>query len=271
MTTKPSEHVLDLFAVPNNLTQLGDQGPSFRAGDLILCPGHGGAVQEWLSPVLARLALDLDTRPGQDRRDLRVAMPVPARNGEWVVDGWAAYRYEPGSRPLRDLAVIRAVGALLHAELATCIDARPLLTHDTTARQEWAERAAFGEVEVDVTGRAAAEPLVRALLAERDLSADLGQDQLVHGDLARNVLLDAHDAPVVIDLTPCWRPPLWADAVCVLDSALLGDDPVALEPWPVGLPRQAMVRAALFRMLADPDPDVDVYLRVLTCLLPSVG
>ena len=80
----------------------------------------------------------------------------------------------------------------------------------------------------------------------------LGPDQLVHGDLAGNVLLDATGTPVVIDLAPYWRPALWAEAVCVLDAVLWhGADPQVLEPWRHGVHQQAMLRAAVFRLLSE--------------------
>ena len=89
---------------------------------------------------------------------------------------------------------------------------------------------------------------------------DLGREQLVHADLAGNVLLDAAGAPFVIDLSPAWRSPLWAEAVCVLDAVLWHGAPAdALDEWRTGAPRQAMLRAALFRVLSDQPCDVARY------------
>ncbi len=88
-----------------------------RAGDLVLSPGRDPQVSAWLNPVLARLAVRLDERPGRRPRDIRIAMPVPARNGEWVVDGWGASRYEPGTTACHDVDVLLATGRVLHAEL----------------------------------------------------------------------------------------------------------------------------------------------------------
>jgi hypothetical protein len=119
----PSERVLDLFAVPDAVAPLGPT--SVVAGDLVLSPGHEAQVQDWLSPVLARLAVTMDTRPRRRPQDLRLAVPVPARDGSWVVDGWAACRYEPGSAPTDDLDVTLAVGRVLHAELASAVPPRP--------------------------------------------------------------------------------------------------------------------------------------------------
>lgn len=266
-----TEHVLDLFAVPGDTTPVpGGSGHGVRAGDLVLSPGRDAATLDVLAPVLARLAVDLDTRAGRDHRDLRIAMPVPARDGSWVVDGWAATRHEPGCVPLTDLSAIRAVGALLHAELARRPLERPLpRREDRWAR---AERAAFGEEAIPAgTLRHRDEDLLRLLADHRD-DTRLGPDQLVHGDLAGNVLLTPQGAPLVIDVSPYHRPALWAEAVAVLDAVVgLDADPAVMDEWTSGAAGQAMVRAAIFRLLSDPSAATPAYTRVLDPLLASLG
>jgi hypothetical protein len=91
-----------------------------------------------------------------------------------------------------------------------------------------------------------------------------GVARLVHADLAGNVLLDAAGAPVVIDVVPAWRPVRWADAVCVLDLVLRDDAPAtALARWRHGADRDAMLRAVVFRLLADPSPDLTGIAKVV--------
>lgn len=273
--TLPSDDVLDLFAVPGTCQPLeGGQGGSVRAGDLVLSPGRDPAEQDWLSPVLARLATDLESRPGRDPRDLRLALPVPARDGSWVAQGWAATRYEPSTRLLVDPGALLAVSAVLHAELARALPDPP----PNGARHRWAaaSRAAFGPAR-SATGMARGScvaGLVTALLERRaepgTEGSDLGPEQLVHGDLAGNVLLDSAGAPFVIDVAPFRRPVLWADAVCMLDSVLWWKaDPSILACWTDGPSGQAMIRAALFRLLADrPQPEVaERYAEALAPLL----
>ena len=261
-----------MFAVPGDIEPLtGGQGGSVRAGDLVLSPGRGPRVQDLLSPVLARLAVDLDTRPGRDHRDLRIAMPVPARDGSWVVDGWAASRFEPGTRQLTDLAATRAVGAVLHAELARVVTSWPPALEPPVGRWAVAERVAFGEDPLPDDGL---EPEVQGLLAHlaaaRD-DTDLGPAQLVHGDLAGNILLDPRGAPVVIDLAPYWRPALWAEATAVLDGVVRGHaDPLAMDAWVTGPRRQAMLRAAIFRIVSDHPADLRAYEAALAPLLARI-
>ena len=254
-------HVLDLFAVPGPGEPLpGGQGHSLRAGDLVLSPGRDPLVSAWLNPVLARLGVRLDERPGRRRRDIRIAMPVPARNGEWVVDGWGASRYEPGTTACHDLEVLLATARLLHAELDSVVRTRPDVLDQRTDRWSVAERLVFEHPD-----RIEPEwPLVRRLVEELT-DRSLGPEQLVHGDLAGNVLLDAHGAPVVIDVAPCWRPVRWAEALCVLDTVIdFGAPPIATARFSSGPDRQALVRAGLFRLLSDLDPDLALYEQALS-------
>jgi len=263
--------VLDLFAVPGDVQPLaGGAGHSVRAGDLVLSPGRDPAVLAWLAPVLARLAVRLDERSD---RALRIAMPIPARDGSWVVDGWGASRYEPGTTASRDLPVLVAAGRLLHAELAVAVPRRP---SELDLRDDrWARAERFPFDEAALVDSAPKEPRLRDLvrrlagrLTGRLTGTALGAEQLVHVDLAVNVLLDAHGAPVVIDLSPAWRPPRWAEAVCVLDAVLWHGAPAgALARWRSEAEVDALVRAALFRLLSDDPPDVDAYARVLAPLL----
>jgi uncharacterized protein (TIGR02569 family) len=257
-------HVLDLFAVPGPGEPVpGGHGHSLRAGDLVLTPGRDPQVSAWLNPVLARLAVRLDERPGRRPRDIRIAMPVPARNGEWVVDGWGASRYEPGTTACHDVDVLLATGRVLHAELDSVVRSRPEVLTDRTDRWAEADRLVFDHPDRIPTQ----SPIVRRL-ADELTDQSLGPDQLVHGDLAGNVLLDVRGAPVVIDVAAYWRPVRWAEAVCVLDAVIaLGAPMVAMSRFGAGPERQAMLRAALFRLLSDRPADVTAYERALSLLV----
>lgn len=269
---RPTEHVLDMFAVPGDTEPVpGGQGRSVRAGDLVLSPDRDPRLQDALNPVLARLAADLDTRPGRDHRDLRIAMPVPARDGRWVVDGWGATRHEPGTRPLTDLAATRAVGAVLHAELARLVPDWPPARSAPTHRWGRAERVAFGEAPLPDDALAPEGQALLQALAERRDDTPLGPDQLVHGELAGNVLLDPGGAPVVIDMSPCWRPALWAEATAVLDCVQGGVDAAAMDDWTSGPAGQAMLRSAIFRLLSDRPADVPALERTVAPLLAAVS
>jgi uncharacterized protein (TIGR02569 family) len=258
--SQPPDRVLDLFVAEGVLEPLpGGRGTTWRAGDLALSPGHD-ASEAWLAPVQARLAVRLDE---QSPRAVRLALPVPARDGSLVVDGWSATRFEPGTTPCRDLATLRATAHLLHAHLASAVPERPDGLAARTDQWGVADRQAYDGDSAVTAAAERPEPglddLVRRLVAGLD-EADLGREQLVHADLAGNVLLDARGVPFVIDLSPAWRSPLWAEAVCVLDAVLwLGAPAAALDDWRTGPERQAMLRAVLFRVLSDIPCDVARY------------
>lgn len=173
-----------------------------------------------------------------------------------------------GARPCHDLTTLRATGRLLHAHLAATVSQRPAAIAGRDDRWARAERVAFGAAPPDQVLPSAVRALVLELTSELQATqqegTDLGPDQLVHGDLAGNVLLDATGRPLVIDVAPYWRPALWAEAVCVLDAVLwLGADPQVMSEWSGGARRQAMLRAGLFRVLSDERCDVAAYRRVL--------
>ncbi|MEV7197574.1 aminoglycoside phosphotransferase [Streptomyces sp. NPDC093510] len=86
----------------------------------------------------------------------------------------------------------------------------------------------------------------RAFPVEQDAA------QLIHGDLTGNVLFAAGQAPAVIDFSPYWRPPVYAEAVVIADGLLWFDLPSDLltaagnhPDWP-----QLLVRALIFRLVA---------------------
>jgi uncharacterized protein (TIGR02569 family) len=266
---QPPDRVLDLFAAEGVLERLpGGRGASWRAGDLVLSPGHDES-EAWIAPIQARLAVRLDE---ESPRSLRLVLPVPARDGNLTVDGWAATRFEPGTAPCRDLATLRATAHLLHAHLASAVPERPGALDARTDQWAEADRAAYDpalarQAAADRPGPGLAE-LVTRLVDELD-DTDLGREQLVHADLAGNVLVDATGVPFVIDFSPAWRSPLWAEAVCVLDSVLwLGSSRDALDEWSAGAHRQAMLRAALFRVLSDLPCDVGTYVTAMAGVLP---
>lgn len=86
-----------------------------------------------------------------------------------------------------------------------------------------------------------------------------GRDQLVHGDLTRNVLFHPALPPAIIDLSPYWRPPQYATAVVVFDALVWeGAEDTVLDVLAGHRhASQYLLRAAIFRLVVDllTDPD----------------
>ncbi|HEY0645845.1 MAG TPA: hypothetical protein VGD39_20700 [Nocardioides sp.] len=158
---QPPDRVLDLFAAEGVLERFeGGRGTSWRAGDLVLSPGHDES-EAWIAPIQARLAVRLDE---EVPRSIRLVLPVPARDGNLTVDGWAATRFEPGTTPCRDLATLRATAHLLHAHLAGAVPQRPDALDART--DQWAEgdRAAYDPRIARKAAAARPEPGLRQLV-----------------------------------------------------------------------------------------------------------
>lgn len=206
----------------------------WRCGDVVVRPVADNALAAWSARVLETLKSD----------ELRIARPVRASDGRWVVAGWSACHYLSGApEPRYDDLV--AASMRLHA--ATASVRRPRLLDDRDDLVARADAAAWGERVV--TLKPAAGGLLFNDLAGYRRKVRLPA-QVVHADLFGTTLFDGEAPPAVLDLVPFWRPVEWAAAVIVIDAlAWGGADPVLLrswshlEAWP-----QVLLRALLFRV-----------------------
>ncbi|GHA23167.1 TIGR02569 family protein [Streptomyces spiroverticillatus] len=238
----PPPAVLEAFGVRGEPVPLtGGQGRSVRVGGYVFKPADATAPEtEWAARLHEGLAAE---------DSFRVPRPLRTPDGRSTVDGWTAAEYltgEPG--PQGRWAEVLAAGRAFHRALRG--SPRP----DFLARRDhpWAvaDRVACGEQDLDLHPDLAA-PFVDLLKARSPLAPDPAQ--LVHGDLTGNVLFPSQGPPVVIDFSPYWRPPLYAEAIVVADGLLWYDLP---SPQPPGAPahhpdwQQTLLRALLFRLVA---------------------
>lgn len=234
MSDGPPAGVLRAFGVeepPRSLA--GGQGSSWAAGELVFKPA-GGPVHEWLAEALADVSAE----------GFRLAAPVRTLHGTWSRDGWSATRWVEGSEPdhtkpstwLDILEAGRAFHrAVAHVGRPDCLD----------ARDDWwalADRAAWGELVIQLRPEFAV--LGRRL---RRALRPLGPPQIVHADLTGNVLFSPALPPAVIDISPYWRPPEYAEGVVVADALCWHGAPASLLD-DAGVSVAAVARALLFRM-----------------------
>jgi uncharacterized protein (TIGR02569 family) len=232
---QPPPTVLHAFGVESSPVRrlVGGQGTSWVAGDVVLKP-DAGPVRAWLAGVLA------DVEPD----GVRLASPVATRDGTWDCAGWSATRWVEGQEPDRSaastwIAVLEAGRsfhrAVAHLSRPDCLD----------ARTDWwaaADRAAWHERPLRLG------PGLDALAARlEDALEPLGDAQVVHADLTGNVLFADGLDPVIIDISPYWRPTEYADGIVVADALCwYGASPSLLDQAGVSL--AAVARALLFRM-----------------------
>lgn len=214
----------------------GGTGTSYRVGPFVLKATDDPLEAEWSGRVLLDLPED----------GFRIPRPVPARDtGGYVVRGWTASQWVDGRLgPKGHWDQLCDAAQRLHQALipVPCPDFMAQRTH----RWARADRMAWGEASLawdpDVL------PYYRQLrLLENPVDA---QPQIVHGDLAGNMLFSPGKPPAIIDFSPYWRDPLYALAIAIADGILWhGEDATLIhhasrdERFPAML-----VRALLFRL-----------------------
>lgn len=223
----------------------GGQGSSVLAGPLVLKPHAAEHLAEarWSAEVVERIA-------GR-AVGFRVARPVRARDGALFVEGWGATEFLDGelrgAGPQDWPALVEAGRAYNEAlrELP-----RPGLLDLRTHRWALADRVAFGAPYPDPVP--AARLLLETLLRQRRPSAEPAQ--VIHGDLAGNVLFSPGRPPAVIDFSPYWRPADYALAVAAVDALLWYEAPVSVLELVAGRTgpdfADHLIRALIFRLVA---------------------
>ena len=233
----PPATVLAGFGLDGRPSRLpGGQGVAFRGGDSVVKPVRHAEETAWAAGLVRELPRD----------GFRVAPPVAARDGRWVVDGWAAWRWVEGSPTSHRWTEVVAVGRRFTAALADVPP--PALLREREAPWPAADQAAWGESDAHVPE--VLRPLVERLTRRvRPVEAPV---QLVHGDLTGNVLFADDLPPAVIDLSPYARPAAYPLAVVVVDAlAWHGADPALLQTLADEPDAdQLLLRAALFRLHA---------------------
>lgn len=202
----PPDRVLRAFGTHGPASRLpGGQGTSWRAGSLVLKPGTDGEEARWLAEVLDSVR----------EEGFRVPRPARTADGRCVVEGWSAARWVAGEAgPVGRWADLFATSRAFHRAVRHV--SRPAVLDHRDHAWARADRSAWGER--PPPGVDGLEPLRSALA--RYTQPVREPAQLVHGDLSGNVLFADGLAPAVIDLSPYWRPPAFADAVAVADGLL---------------------------------------------------
>ena len=221
----------------------GGQGQAIRIGDVVVKPCDDVREMQGLLPVLDTLRED----------GFRIAPPVSARDGRWVVDGWVASRLIAGTAGLvgREAEAVDACRAL-HAALRDAYphaDPPDWLTHRADVWQQ-AMALAWGETDAGDLLRGEAAREVTAL-QQRLRPVDDLPPQITHGDpCGDNVLFADGLPPAIIDMPPYWRAAGYAIAVILADAvAWEGSSPDVLD-FGRNEPHfaQLLLRACLFRI-----------------------
>ena len=231
----PPPEVLRQFGVTQAPTRFSfGRGHTWAAGDLVLKPVDDVEEAAWIAELVSRL----------QQRGFRLAQPVSAPDGRWIVDGWSASTRVAGEHSTTRWPEMLKAASAFHAAVAA--ETKPEFIERRADRWRIADRIAWGELPVGDLGQIGhVERLVRAWRP-----VDL-PSQLIHGDLVGNVLFAEGLPPAIIDLSLYWRPPGYSAALVAGDAiAWEGADRSVLdlirrfEQWP-----QLLLRAVIFRVV----------------------
>jgi uncharacterized protein (TIGR02569 family) len=232
-------------AVPVRLS--GGQGTAWRAGQVVLKSADSAREGRWFAEVYDALA-----GPG-----FRVPRPVRAVTGDWVAHEWVCWQWVPGA--VADWSGVSprwpelvAVSRALHAALAGV----PVPAWRSTVENPWTigDEVAWGERDPGpLLGPAAGQVAdqVRRLLAV--LRPVHLPNQLIHADLAGNVLFADGMPPAVIDFSPLERPAGWPLAIAAVDALQWKQARPEMLGQLTGEPEfdQLLARALIYRQITE--------------------
>lgn len=230
--------VLSAFGASGPAVPLpGGQGSSWLAGDVVLKPADlGDAELEWQAELFRAASCD----------GFRVARPLPATDGSFVVCGWCAWQAVSGRRVEHRWLDVIAVGERFHAALAGA--SRPGFLSRRTDPWAVGDRVAWGELPVEEYPHV--KHLARLNAALQPVAAP---SQLIHGDLPGNVLFDDQLPPAIIDFSPYWRPTPFASAIVIADALVweAADESIIRAVTHVEDFGQYLLRALIYRAVSD--------------------
>jgi uncharacterized protein (TIGR02569 family) len=235
----PASDVRQAFAADGEEPRLlpGGQSRAWRCGDLVLKPVEHEAEHDWVAQVFV-------SWPAGDL--VRVPVPVAARSGDLVYDGWAAHRWVDG----RDASMrgepnlVRRGCEDFHAVIADL--ERPAFLDERDDPWSFGDRVAW-------EGQQPQGSTLTLRLIESGLAAlrpVRSAPQVVHGDIGGNVLVADGLPPAVIDWPPYYRPAGWALAVAAVDAICWDGAPITLLGEWSDVPEwdQLLLRAVIYRI-----------------------
>lgn len=232
-----SREVVKAFRLSGELVPLeGGQHTSVRIGQAVLKPVEDARHVEWLLTRMDEL----------NPEGYRVAKPVRSKSGTFVHQGWACSHYEEGQHVSGRIEEKLQVSRLFHRDLAS-VPVRGFPYPDNPWAQghriAWQLEGLPKEMPDEI--HEVIVPLLQRVSLKRTYTM-----QIVHGDLAGNILVDPQLSPLIIDFSPTLAPVEYAEAILVCDCiAWLGCPAAELRLLPdTQLYREMIVRAVVFRL-----------------------
>lgn len=203
--TAPPEEVRRAFGADSEPELLSPtSGGVWRAGALVLKRAGPPVEADFVATLSAQLPMAVD--------------PIRSVGGSWAHEGWTATTWVDARPDPSRWDDVLEVGDTLHRALADLDPPWPAALDARTTPWAVADRVAWGEEALPRAVTGAARSVVEQALLHA-VGAARSPAQVVHGDLAGNVLFPVSGPPVVIDLSPYRRPVRYATAIAIVDQA----------------------------------------------------
>ncbi|MCB9801367.1 MAG: hypothetical protein H6773_04235 [Pseudomonadales bacterium] len=231
----PSADVLKAFGISDEAILLpGGEGTSYRAGDIVLKPTQNNAESAWIATTLSSINQD----------GFRVTQQVKTTTGEWVSDGWQAFRYLKGKYIKGRWEEKIDISRKFHGALSTIEKPNFIGTRQTPWEVADSEIWGSNQITFDQQLQKVTNPL---LAVKQDI---FPTEQLIHGDITGNILFSESLSPAIIDFSPYWRPAEYATAILIVDALVWegAADSLFSKLENTWVNNQLLIRAALWRI-----------------------
>ncbi len=198
----PPENVRASFGARGKPKRLaGGQGTTYLAGKIVFKPVEDETEARWIIDILNRV----------EQRGFRTPKFLVSTNGTFLVDGWMAYEFLPGTYVKGSWKEKREALEAFHRSLKTV--PYPLFFEARKNPFARADRMAWGEMAIECHNRL--QPAVEKITTHiKPLQLP---NQIIQGDPG-NILFSEDDTPAIIDFSPYWRPAEFSFAVLIVDA-----------------------------------------------------
>lgn len=233
-----TKEILEKFSGVSDFQKLdGGQGTSVRAGHLAIKPVDEIDKYIWLSNSLQEVSFE----------GILVSIPVKSISGNWIEGGFGATTFIDGSFVKGRIYEKLKAANLFHQKTAAIV--KPEQFDQWESPWSSATKVAWQEGNLPPETDQRIERVVQSLLK---LYSPISLDfQFIHSDIAGNIFFSGDGTPIVIDISPAFRPVEYANTMLVTDSIAWHDEPLDslnLLNYSTELRLQLVLRTVVFRI-----------------------
>lgn len=232
------DNISKLFTNSNNIEKLaGGEDKSYRVGDLSIKPVIENEKYEWVAKSFEDLSSS----------EILISKPVKSLNGNYIENGYCATNFIPGS--FYENRMIQKLEAADKFHKLTKNIVKPGDFSKWSSPWSFSTQVAWQEIELPGNFNKKAKDILYKLINHlEDLALDF---QFIHTDPAGNILFNNNGIPIIIDITPDFRPVEYANALLVVDSIAWHNEPIIsldLLKYDSKVKKQLILRAVIFRL-----------------------